>query len=92
MFLEKVNFIDAVGLIAGVLTPIAFLPQLVKTWKSKSADDVSLLMFILFISGVILWCVYGILIHANPVIIANLINSAAVPCMGILTKALSSAF
>ena len=74
MFIEKLNLVDALGLIAGVLTTIAFIPQLIKTWTSKSAEDVSVLMFVLFIFGVVLWCLYGFLIHANPVIFANLIT------------------
>ena len=62
---------DILGFIAGTLTTISFLPQVIKTWKSRSADDVSLIMFIL---GVSLWCVYGLEIHSIPVIIANMIT------------------
>ncbi len=70
------NFIsiESIGYMAAVLTTIAFVPQLIKTWVSKSADDVSLVMFILFITGVILWCIYGWEIHAFPVIIANIVT------------------
>ena len=66
--------IDSLGLIAGSLTTIAFLPQIIKTYKSKSANDVSYSMFILFSLGVALWSVYGWEIHAIPVIISNLIT------------------
>ncbi len=66
--------IEILGLIAGLLTTIAFIPQVFKTWKSKSADDVSITMFVLFISGVFLWCIYGWEIHAKPVFIANIIT------------------
>jgi len=51
---------EAIGLIAGVFTTIAFVPQVYKTWKTKSAKDVSLHMFLLFITGVFLWIVYGV--------------------------------
>lgn len=59
------------GLVAGTLTTIAFLPQVVKTWKSKSARDLSLGMYLIFCSGVMLWLVYGILRSDLPVIVAN---------------------
>ena len=59
------------GLVAGTLTTIAFLPQLTMTWKSKSAKDVSLGMFLIFCSGVALWLIYGILIDALPIILTN---------------------
>ncbi len=68
------NEIDLVGFFAAVLTTIAFIPQLIKTWRSKSAKDVSYIMFALFISGVSLWCVYGWEIHSIPVVIANIIT------------------
>ena len=47
------NHIDLFGFLAALLTTIAFLPQLYKTWKTKSANDVSLIMLILFITGLI---------------------------------------
>lgn len=65
------NHIDLIGSIAGLLTTIAFVPQVVKTWRSGSAEDISLFMFILFSSGVLLWLVYGLAIDSRPVIIAN---------------------
>lgn len=63
--------ITIIGLVAGTLTTIAFLPQLTMTWKSKSAKDVSLGMFLIFCSGVALWLIYGILIDALPIILTN---------------------
>ncbi|HKN87735.1 MAG TPA: SemiSWEET transporter [Nitrospiraceae bacterium] len=63
--------ITIIGLVAGTLTTIAFLPQLTMTWKSKSAKDVSLGMFLIFCSGVLLWLIYGILIDALPIILTN---------------------
>ena len=65
---------DILGFLAGSFTTVAFLPQVIKTWKSKSAEDVSLVMFIFFILGVSLWCAYGWKIHSTPVIIANIIT------------------
>ncbi len=68
------ELIDTLGLLAGTLTTIAFFPQLYKTWKSKSARDVSLVMMITFCIGVFLWLVYGLVIHAMPVIVANAVT------------------
>ena len=60
-----------IGTLAGVFTTIAFIPQVAKTWKTKSAGDISLLMFLLFSSGVLLWLIYGVLLQAMPIIVAN---------------------
>jgi MtN3 and saliva related transmembrane protein len=68
------EFIDALGWIAGTLTTIAFFPQVLKTWTSKSAKDVSLVMMVTFCIGVFLWLVYGIAIQAMPVIACNVIT------------------
>lgn len=68
------ELIDILGLVAGTLTTIAFLPQLHKTWKSKSAKDVSSVMMITFCVGVFLWFIYGLAIHAMPVIVANAVT------------------
>ncbi|MFO0773788.1 MAG: SemiSWEET transporter [Nitrospiraceae bacterium] len=62
------------GYLAGTLTTIAFFPQLLKIWRSKSAEDVSLAMFVIFTSGVALWLGYGILIDAWPIIVANTVT------------------
>ena len=59
------------GLIAGTLTTIAFVPQVIKTWRTRSGRDISLGMFLLFSAGVALWLAYGIAIASRPVIIAN---------------------
>lgn len=68
------TFITLLGLLAGTLTTISFVPQLLKTWRTKSAKDMSLPMLISFCSGVLLWLVYGILLQATPVILANFIT------------------
>ncbi len=62
---------DAVGALAGLLTTVAFLPQVIKTWKSRSAADLSLGMFAILCAGVALWLLYGLLLGAWPVILAN---------------------
>jgi MtN3 and saliva related transmembrane protein len=62
---------ETLGYVAGILTTIAFVPQVLQIYKTKSAKDVSLSMFLLFTLGVFLWLVYGIEAEALPVIIAN---------------------
>lgn len=66
--------ITTLGLIAGTLTTIAFLPQMLKTWQTKSAKDVSLVTLIIFCTGVFLWLIYGIYLQALLIILANLIT------------------
>jgi MtN3 and saliva related transmembrane protein len=68
------NNADLLGWLAGILTTCSFLPQVIKTWKSRSARDISLGMFLLFSLGVVLWLVYGIVIHAMPMILTNAIT------------------
>ncbi|GCL43951.1 SemiSWEET transporter [Anabaena sp. FACHB-1250] len=65
------DFITILGLVAGVLTTIAFLPQMFQIWLTKSAKDVSFVMLIIFMSGLCLWLIYGIIIGALPIIMAN---------------------
>ena len=66
--------IKILGLIAGSCTTIAFLPQVIKTWKSRSAKDLSLGMFTFYCFGVTLWLIYGIIRHDIPLIAANLVT------------------
>jgi MtN3 and saliva related transmembrane protein len=59
------------GFLAGFLTTISFLPQVVKTWKSRSASDLSLGMFSVFSVGVTCWLFYGLLLQEIPMIFWN---------------------
>lgn len=61
-----------VGLIAGLLTSIAALPQVVKTWRSRHARDLSIWQPLLLSLGVALWLIYGMLIGDTPLILANI--------------------
>ena len=65
------NYIEFIGILAAICTTLAFLPQVIKTWKSKSAKDLSLGMFLIFFTGVALWLIYGLLIYNLPIILAN---------------------
>ncbi len=66
--------IEFFGYFAAILTTTAFLPQLVKTLKTKKAEDVSLITLIMFISGVGSWIIYGYAISSYPILIANIIT------------------
>tara|TARA_Y100000991_G_scaffold152893_1_gene116076 strand:- start:441 stop:710 length:270 start_codon:yes stop_codon:yes gene_type:complete len=66
--------IEFFGYFAAILTTAAFLPQLIKTLKTKKADDVSLVTLIMFISGVGSWIVYGYEISSFPILLANIIT------------------
>ena len=63
-----------IGLAAGFLTTISFVPQIQKIWKTKSADDVSRKMFLAVAAGVALWLVYGIMLKQWPIIIWNSVS------------------
>lgn len=68
------DLVNLLGTAAGTLTTIAFVPQVLKTWRTKSGDDISTGMFLLFSSGVVLWLIYGIVLGAQPIIVANAIT------------------
>jgi MtN3 and saliva related transmembrane protein len=59
------------GLAAGTLTTASFVPQLVKVWRTKSAEDISMGMFATFCAGVVLWLIYGIALRDVAIIAAN---------------------
>ncbi len=67
---------DAIGYLAATLTTAAFIPQAWLTWKTKRADGVSLGMYSIFTLGVALWLIYGLVIGAWPIVVANAITLA----------------
>ncbi len=62
---------NLIGIVAGVFTTIAIIPQIIKSWRTKKVLDVSPIMFIILILGVGLWTVYGILKNDIPIIATN---------------------
>lgn len=68
--------ITFIGFVAGTLTTLSFLPQVHKAWRTKRCDDLSMGMLVSFGAGVCLWMIYGLLLHASPVIIANVVTLA----------------
>jgi MtN3 and saliva related transmembrane protein len=71
---DRPDIITGLGLTAGVLTTLSFLPQVIKAWRSRSTRDISLGMFTMFCTGVFLWIVYGFLVGDLPVLVANFVT------------------
>ena len=71
MFTLNIEFF---GYFAAILTTLAFLPQLIKTLRTKKAEDVSLITLIMFLTGVLSWIIYGYKISSTPILLANLIT------------------
>ena len=65
---------ESIGSVAAICTTISFVPQLLRVWRRKSADDISLTMFLLFSFGVALWLIYGLRVGSGPVIAANAVT------------------
>jgi len=65
------NYVTLLGLFSGALTTVAFFPQVLKVWKTRSTRDISLLTFSIQSSGNFLWIVYGFFINDIPVMAAN---------------------
>ncbi|GBO56872.1 hypothetical protein APA_5207 [Pseudanabaena sp. lw0831] len=65
------DFTNILGFTAASLTTIAFLPQVIKVWRSRSTKDISLPMLVTFIAGITLWLIYGLLVNAAPIYLAN---------------------
>ena len=65
------QLVPLIGLLAGTLSTIAYVPQVVKSWRSGSTSDVSLTMFAIMVTGVTLWLIYGVFVHDIPIMVAN---------------------
>jgi len=65
---------DLIGSVAGMLTTASFVPQVVKTWRSRSTRDISLAMWLMFSLGVALWVAFGVLTRSWPIMVANLVT------------------
>lgn len=68
------SYIDLLGYVAGILVVISLLPQTIKSWKTKSTKDLSLLRYIVYSIGLILWIIYAVLIENGPVALMNSIG------------------
>ena len=72
---------DWLGSVAGFCTTIAFLPQVLKVWRARSARDISLGMYAIFTIGIVCWLVYGWILAIWPIIIANIVTLVLVAAL-----------
>ncbi|OGI66798.1 MAG: hypothetical protein A2W18_01630 [Candidatus Muproteobacteria bacterium RBG_16_60_9] len=68
------DWINSLGVVAGTLTTVAFLPQVVRIWRTRSTHDISGFMFGIFSAGVVCWLGYGVVLGAWPIILANIVT------------------
>ena len=76
--LDKNFYIEAIGIIAAILTTSGFIPQLYKTIKTKNVNGVSLSMFLVLFVGILFWLVYGYLINSIAIKLANIFSGIIV--------------
>lgn len=72
---------EMVGYVGGVMSSISFLPQVIKIWKTKSAEDLSMLTLIFLTCNITIWLTYGILIGSTPMWLTNAILLVMVSCL-----------
>ncbi|MDR2458145.1 MAG: hypothetical protein LBD41_06675 [Clostridiales Family XIII bacterium] len=65
--------LEYLGFAAGFFSMIAFIPQVYKTYKLKSAKGISIQTFIIFSLGLLLWIIYGLIVHKAPIYITNIV-------------------
>jgi len=70
----QIDSIEIIGLIAAILTTSAYLPQVIKTWKVKDVESLSLTMYVVMFSGVMMWLTYGILQNSISIVLANIVT------------------
>lgn len=63
------------GTVAGAMTTLAFVPQVIKVWRTRSVADISTSMYLIFITGLLMWIAYGWCIGSGPIIVANVITA-----------------
>lgn len=70
------NFIDLVGYLAGTLISISLIPQIVKSWKTKSTGDISLRWMLIYTAGLVLYNFYVFAIWSIPLLLMGLVETA----------------
>tara|TARA_Y100000310_G_C20280359_1_gene622306 strand:+ start:197 stop:490 length:294 start_codon:yes stop_codon:yes gene_type:complete len=69
---------NILGLIAAVLVNVAFFPQVMKSWRTKKTEDISLIMYTIYITGIVLWLIYGIVTKDIPIIVSEIMGISLV--------------
>lgn len=78
--------IQLVGLFAGLLTTAAWVPQLARTWRSRSAEDLSWPYLLVFAAGVSSWILYAVLSRDLPVFVANVVSVLLIASLVVLKQ------
>jgi len=65
---------EIIGYLAAICTTISFVPQVVRIWQTKNTSAISLGMYLVFVIGIVLWLVYGLIIGNIPMIVANAVT------------------
>lgn len=78
------DWVTIIGFVAGTLTTLSFVPQVLHTARTKRCDDLSYGMLLAFGAGVALWLVYGIALRALPIIAANTVTLALIVTIAVL--------
>ncbi len=73
LFNIPANMVEYIGYFGSFLTSITFIPQVYKSWQSKSVGDLSVWMIFIVLSSTIVWLIYAFAINSGPVISANLV-------------------
>jgi MtN3 and saliva related transmembrane protein len=68
--------VEIVGYLAAMVTTLSFVPQVVKSWRTKSVNDLSFVTLSAFTAGVFLWLIYGVILREFPIIAANAVTLA----------------
>lgn len=68
------SIVPYIGYIAASLTTLSFIPQMLKVVRDKETQGVSLLMYVMFATGLCLWLLYGVLMESSPIVIANAVT------------------
>ncbi len=72
----NIDAIEILGLVAAVMTTSGFLPQIIKTWKTKDVSSLSLPMYLVLCTGMVLWLIYGVLTHSFALVAANTVSAS----------------
>ncbi|WP_299225466.1 SemiSWEET family sugar transporter [uncultured Psychroserpens sp.] len=73
--MSNLNNTEILGLVAAFLTTVSFLPQVYQTWKTKDVSGLSLPMFSIYFSGIVIWLVYGFLLNSPALIFSNTVTA-----------------
>ncbi|MCD6034430.1 MAG: hypothetical protein K0R63_171 [Rickettsiales bacterium] len=72
--MTSINLTELIGLIAATLTTLCFVPQAIRTLKTRETHSISKWMYVFFSCGLFCWLIYGILLGNTPMILANAIT------------------